>query len=150
VDTSVVEEQPASVVNVIISMFPRNGGCYQSDSRLHILGSHRLVFTVMRTLNCSLFSVKCCSALFDRVSSSDQYNPATCGLPLFLLHLTTGVIWDEEKSCFDSFCREISRFYSRQLESDYWEDGHEDNVSQVHICHAPVVLIHTVIGKKTE
>lgn len=112
--------------------------------------SHCLVFTVITTLNCKLFSVKCCSALFDRVSSSDQYNPATCGLPLFLLHLTTGVIWDEEKSCFDSFCREIARFYSQQLESDYWLDGHEDNVSQVHICHAPVVLLHTVIWKKSK
>ncbi|GFG36808.1 hypothetical protein Cfor_08643 [Coptotermes formosanus] len=60
----------------------------------------------------------------------DQYNPATSGLPVFLLHLSTGVVWDEEKSCFDSFCREIARFYSQQLESDHWEDGHEGNLSQ--------------------
>jgi hypothetical protein len=93
-----------------------------------------LSFHCEKNFNFKLFSVKCCSALFDRVFSSDQYNPATYGLPLFLLHLTTGVIWDEEKSCFDSFCREIARFYSQQLESDYWEDGHEDNMSQVHIC----------------
>jgi hypothetical protein len=79
------------------------------------------------------------------LSFSDQYNPATCGLPLFLLHLSTGVVWDEEKSCFDSFCREIARFYSQQLESDYWEDGHDDNLSQVNMSLAPLVLIHAVM-----
>lgn len=60
----------------------------------------------------------------------DQYSPATSGLPLFLLYLSTGVDWDEEKGCFDTFCREIARFYSQQLHSDHWDTEHEGSMSQ--------------------
>jgi hypothetical protein len=67
----------------------------------------------------------------DCFSVSDQYSPATSGLPLFLVYLSTGVAWDEEKGCFDSFCREVARFYSQQLRSDHWDTEHESSVSQV-------------------
>jgi hypothetical protein len=81
-----------------------------------------------------------CSALSDCFSISDQYSPATSGLPLFLLYLSTGVDWDEEKGCFDSFCREIARFYSQQLQSDHWDTEHEGSMSQVIMPWAASVL----------
>ncbi|XP_021924732.1 DNA mismatch repair protein Mlh1 isoform X2 [Zootermopsis nevadensis] len=63
----------------------------------------------------------------------DQYTPETRGLPLFIVDLSTEVDWDDEKGCFDSFCRETARFYSKQLESDCWEDGQEDSLSQIEL-----------------
>ncbi|XP_046569865.1 DNA mismatch repair protein Mlh1-like [Haliotis rubra] len=41
----------------------------------------------------------------------DDYNPVLDGLPLYVLRLATEVNWEEEKECFDSFCRETSEFY---------------------------------------
>jgi DNA mismatch repair protein MLH1 len=78
-----------------------------------------------------LMAVSMKMAVFKSVSVSDQYTPETRGLPLFLVYLSTEIDWDDEKGCFDSFCRETARFYSKQLQSDYWEDGHEDSLSQV-------------------
>ncbi|XP_067650587.1 DNA mismatch repair protein Mlh1-like [Haliotis asinina] len=41
----------------------------------------------------------------------DNYNPVLDGLPLYILRLATEVNWEEERECFDSFCRETSEFY---------------------------------------
>jgi hypothetical protein len=76
---------------------------------------------------------------------SDQYSPATSGLPLFLLYLSTGVDWDEEKGCFDSFCREIARFYSEQLHPDHWDTDHEGGVSQVTMPWAASMFVVAVV-----
>ncbi|XP_069699204.1 DNA mismatch repair protein Mlh1 isoform X2 [Periplaneta americana] len=61
----------------------------------------------------------------------DGYNPATRGLPLFLLRLATDVEWDDEKQCFDSFCRETAKFFSEQFDTDVWDDESEGSSSQV-------------------
>jgi DNA mismatch repair protein MLH1 len=42
----------------------------------------------------------------------EDYEPDLVDLPLFLIRLATEVDWLEEKSCFDSICKEISLFYS--------------------------------------
>jgi hypothetical protein len=87
-----------------------------------------------------------CSVLYDCFSVSDQYSPATSGLPLFLLYLSTGVDWDEEKGCFDSFSRETARFYSKQLHSDCWDTEHESIMSsQVIVPWAASVFIFAVV-----
>ncbi|XP_078459880.1 DNA mismatch repair protein Mlh1 isoform X1 [Lampetra planeri] len=46
----------------------------------------------------------------------DNYIPTMEGLPLFMLRLTTEVNWEDEKECFESFCRECSLFYSVRKE----------------------------------
>uniref|UniRef100_F6UF57 DNA mismatch repair protein Mlh1 n=1 Tax=Ciona intestinalis TaxID=7719 RepID=F6UF57_CIOIN len=41
-----------------------------------------------------------------------QYNPPLHGLPTFVMRLATEVDWESEKSCFDTVCKEIARFYA--------------------------------------
>ncbi|CAK8686008.1 unnamed protein product [Clavelina lepadiformis] len=41
-----------------------------------------------------------------------NYSPALERLPLLVLRLSTEVNWESEKACFDTFCREMARFYT--------------------------------------
>nr|CAB3263866.1 DNA mismatch repair protein Mlh1-like [Phallusia mammillata] len=41
-----------------------------------------------------------------------NYIPPLEGLPMLVLRLATEVCWDSEKDCFESFAREIARFYA--------------------------------------
>jgi DNA mismatch repair protein MLH1 len=65
----------------------------------------------------------------------EDYEPDLVDLPLFLIRLATEVDWMEEKSCFDSICREISFFYSIKnkkysLKNDNENQGKEFSCSQ--------------------
>ncbi|KAK8378680.1 hypothetical protein O3P69_009408 [Scylla paramamosain] len=42
----------------------------------------------------------------------DQYVPDMEGLPMFVLRLGAEVEWGDEKECFDTFARELARFYA--------------------------------------
>ncbi|KAH8319845.1 hypothetical protein KR074_007809 [Drosophila pseudoananassae] len=42
-----------------------------------------------------------------------QHQPNVAHLPVYLLRLATEVDWEEEVSCFKTFCRETARFYSQ-------------------------------------
>ncbi|XP_062555079.1 DNA mismatch repair protein Mlh1 [Armigeres subalbatus] len=42
-----------------------------------------------------------------------EYIPSMAYLPMFILRLATEVEWDDEKECFDTFCREVARFYAK-------------------------------------
>ncbi|XP_068203358.1 DNA mismatch repair protein Mlh1-like [Palaemon carinicauda] len=52
----------------------------------------------------------------------DDYVPAMEGLPMYILRLTTEVDWDNEKDCFQTFCRETSRFYRIQRNNEPMKD----------------------------
>ncbi len=40
--------------------------------------------------------------------------PSFAALPIFLMRLATEVNWSSEEQCFDSFIREVARFYAIQ------------------------------------
>ncbi|XP_016957723.1 DNA mismatch repair protein Mlh1 [Drosophila biarmipes] len=42
-----------------------------------------------------------------------QHRPNVAHLPVYLLRLATEVDWEKEARCFDTFCRETARFYSK-------------------------------------
>ncbi|XP_064085225.1 DNA mismatch repair protein Mlh1-like [Macrobrachium nipponense] len=48
----------------------------------------------------------------------DDYVPAMEGLPMYILRLATEVDWDDEKECFQTFCRETARFYRIQRNNE--------------------------------
>jgi len=39
-----------------------------------------------------------------------NYVPPLEGLPRLIMRLSADVFWDDEKDCFDSFCREVARW----------------------------------------
>ncbi|XP_039295912.1 DNA mismatch repair protein Mlh1 isoform X1 [Nilaparvata lugens] len=43
----------------------------------------------------------------------DNYTPDLGGLPWYIVQLACEVNWDNEKECFESFCRETAKFYSK-------------------------------------
>nr|XP_019526915.2 DNA mismatch repair protein Mlh1-like [Aedes albopictus] len=58
-----------------------------------------------------------------------EYIPSLAHLPMFVLRLATEVEWDEEKECFDTFCREVARYYAKiaftKADAEYkWEVEH--------------------------
>lgn len=59
----------------------------------------------------------------------DDYIPSMAYLPMFILRLATEVEWDEEKECFQTFCKETARFYAKialtKSDQEYkWEVEH--------------------------
>jgi len=61
----------------------------------------------------------------------DKLTPNMNGLPMFILRLATEVDWESEQACFETFCRECSRFFSPgpdPLQVDQSEDE-ENNES---------------------
>ncbi|XP_013773945.1 DNA mismatch repair protein Mlh1-like isoform X1 [Limulus polyphemus] len=42
----------------------------------------------------------------------DKYIPPLETLPMYVLRLTTEVDWETEEECFQTFCREMARFYA--------------------------------------
>ncbi|XP_016943459.3 DNA mismatch repair protein Mlh1 [Drosophila suzukii] len=42
-----------------------------------------------------------------------QHRPNVAHLPVYLLRLATDVDWEHEARCFETFCRETARFYSK-------------------------------------
>ncbi|XP_071108486.1 DNA mismatch repair protein Mlh1-like [Haliotis cracherodii] len=64
----------------------------------------------------------------------DDYNPVLDGLPLYVLRLATEVNWEEEKECFESFCRETSEFYciKKSLFSRLDHEGGSQEVQESH------------------
>ena len=41
----------------------------------------------------------------------EGYVPDLNHFPMFVLRVATNVDWDEEESCFDTFCKELATFY---------------------------------------
>ncbi|KAJ3008170.1 DNA mismatch repair protein [Thoreauomyces humboldtii] len=51
------------------------------------------------------------------------YVPPMDKLPLFLLRLGSEVVWDSEKECFETFCKELGMFYAVEPPSPPVEDA---------------------------
>lgn len=59
----------------------------------------------------------------------DQYVPDMEGLPMFVLRLGAEVEWGDEKECFDTFARELARFYAvkaKNIDEDEDDDEEEE------------------------
>lgn len=57
----------------------------------------------------------------------DTYVPNFDYLPQFLLRLRTEINWNDEKQCFQTFGRELAKFYSYRMQIYSKEDGDSED-----------------------